>query len=108
MIDSKIEVPSHLRELTVIGIDNAEKALALFFDSVAKSLGPSSTESIALFKRVISVKMDYARRIALVSDLTEAAALQFSYCRSQVEITTDLIRIASDSGTPSTRREQAP
>ena len=108
MIDSKIEVPSHLRELAVIGIDNAEKALALFFDSVAKSHGPSSTESIALFKRVISVKMDYARKIALVSDLTEAAALQFSYCRSQVEITTDLIRIASDSGTPLTRREQIP
>ena len=40
--------------------------------------------------------MDYARKIARASDLTEATALQFAYCRSQVEITTDLIRIISD------------
>ena len=97
MIDSKIEVPSHLRELTVIGIDNAEKALALIFDNVAKSIAPSSADSIALLKRVIAVKADYARKIALAKDLSEAVALQFAYCRSQVEITTDLIRIVSDA-----------
>ena len=35
-------MPSQVRELAVIGIDNAEKALALFFDSVAKSIAPNS------------------------------------------------------------------
>jgi hypothetical protein len=43
------------------------------------------------------VKMDYARKLACARDLSEAAALQFAYCRSQVEITADLIRIVSDS-----------
>ena len=88
--------PIQVRELAVIGIDNAEKALALFFDNVTKSIGPNSTDSVALIKRVIAVKMDYARKIARASDLTEATALQFAYCRSQVEITADLIRIVSD------------
>ena len=44
MMESKIEVPSQVRELVVIGIDNAEKALALFFDYVAKSIAPNSAE----------------------------------------------------------------
>ena len=66
--------------------------------AATKSIAPNSPESIALLKRVIAVKMDYARKLALASDLSEATALQFAYCRSQVEITTDLIRIVSDSG----------
>ena len=94
MIDTKIEVPNQVRELAVIGIDNAEKALALFLD---KLFVLNSADSIARIKRVIAVKMDYARKIALASDLTEATALQFAYCRAQVEITSDLIRIVSDS-----------
>jgi hypothetical protein len=98
MMNARLEVPIEVRELAVVGIENADKALALFFESIARSLGPSSSESIALLKRVISVKMGYARRIALASDLMEATALQFAYCRSQVEITTDLIRIVFDSG----------
>jgi|SRR3954465_5651413 hypothetical protein len=98
MIDAPFEVPNQVRELAVTGIDNVEKALALFFDNVAKSIAPSSAESVALIKRVIAVKMDYARKIARASDLTEATALQFAYCRAQVEITSDLIRIVSDSG----------
>jgi hypothetical protein len=40
--------------------------------------------------------MDYARKLARTCDLTEATALQFAYCRAQVEITIDLIRIISD------------
>jgi len=96
MMDSKIEVPSQLRELTMNGIDNAEKALGLFFDNVGASA--SNAESVALIKRVIAVKMDYARKVASVNDLAETAALQFAYCRSQVEITADLIRIVSDTG----------
>jgi hypothetical protein len=104
MMDARLEVPIQIRELAVVGIDNAEKALALVFDNVAKSITPSSAESIALIKRIIAVKMDYARKIARAGDLTEAAALQFAYCRSQVEITTDLIRIISDhSGKPRER-----
>ena len=98
MINSKIEVPNQVRELVVLGINNAENALALFFDDVSNSLGQSSDESIALIKRVIAIKIDYARKIARTTDLTEATALQFAYCRSQVEITSDLIRIVSDSG----------
>ena len=97
MINSKIEVPNQVRELVVLGINNAENALALFFDDVSNSLGQSSAESIALIKRVIAIKIDYARKIARTTDLTEATALQFAYCRSQVEITTDLIRIISDN-----------
>jgi hypothetical protein len=97
MMDARLEVPIQVRELAVNGIDNAEKALALFFDNVPKSIAPNATESVALIKRVIAVKMDYPRKIARASDLTEATALQFAYCRSQVEITADLIRIISDA-----------
>ena len=107
MMVSKIEVPSQVRELAVIGIDNAEKALVLFFDQATRSIGPNAADAIALIKRVIAVKMDYARKIAGASDLTEATALQFAYCRSQVEITADLIRIISDhSNTLLTPRER--
>jgi hypothetical protein len=97
MMETKIEVPSQVRELVAISVDNIEMALALFFDAATKSIAPSSPESIALLKRVIAVKMDYARKLAIANDLSEATALQFAYCRSQVEITTDLIRIVSDS-----------
>jgi hypothetical protein len=97
MMESTKQVPGQVRELAVTGIDNAEKALLLFFDQATKSIAPSSAESVALIKRVIAVKMDYARKIARASDLTEATALQFAYCRSQVEITADLIRIVSDA-----------
>ena len=97
MTDVRLDVPNQVRELAVIGIDNAEKALSLFFDNAAKLIAPSSAVSIALIKRVIAVKMDYARKIARATDLTEATALQFAYCRSQVEITADLIRIISDA-----------
>ena len=97
MMGARLEVPIEVRELAVIGIDNAEKALALLFDNVAKSIAPNSAESVALIKRIIAVKMDYARKIARASNLTEATALQFAYCRSQVEITADLIRIVSDA-----------
>jgi len=96
MIDARLEVPNRIRELVVIGINNAEKAFALFFDNVAQSIATDSPESIALIKHVIAVKMDYARRLSQATDLSEAAALQFAYCRSQVEITADLIRIISD------------
>jgi hypothetical protein len=106
-MESTIEVPGQVRELAVTGIDNVEKALALIFDNVAKSIAPSSAESVALIRRVIAVKMDYARKIARATDLTEATALQFAYCRSQVEITADLIRIVSDhSNTLLTPRER--
>ena len=97
MMGARLEVLIEVRELAVIGINNAEKALALLFDNVAKSIAPNSAESVALIKRVIAVKMDYARKIARASNLTEATALQFAYCRSQVEITADLIRIVSDA-----------
>ena len=97
MMGARLEVLIEVRELAVIGINNAEKALALLFDNVAKSIAPNSAESVALIKRIIAVKMDYARKIARASDLTEATALQFAYCRSQVEITADLIRIVSDA-----------
>lgn len=98
MMEAKLEVPSQVRELAIIGIDNAEKAFTHFFDQATKSIAPNSADAIALIKRVIAVKMDYARKLAHANDLAEATALQFAYCRSQVEITTDLIRIVSDSG----------
>ena len=96
-MDVKFQVPFEIRELVRIGINNAEKALLLFFDQTKRSTAPNSAEAIALLNRVITVKMDYARKLARASDLTEATALQFAYCRSQVEIATDLIRIIADS-----------
>ena len=92
-----LEVPAPVRELVAMSIDNTEKAFALFFDAATKSVAPASAESLVLLKRVIAVKIDYARKVALAKDVSEATALQFAYCRAQIEITTDLIRVVSDS-----------
>ena len=97
-METKLDVPVQIRDLVGISIDNAEKALAFFFDAATKSLAPKAAEPISLLKRVIAVKIDYARKIALAKDVSEATALQFAYCRAQIEITTDLIRVVSDSG----------
>jgi hypothetical protein len=97
MMDNGLNVPFQVRDLAAMSLDNIEKAFALFFDAATRSIAPSSAETIALLERVILVKIDYARKLALAKDLTEATALQFEYCRSQVEITTYLIRIISDS-----------
>ena len=97
MMETKIVVPAPVRELVAIGIDNAEKALALFFDTVSKSAAPTARQSLALLTRIVTVHMDYARKVAHAKDLSEATALQFAFCRSQIDITTDLIRIISDS-----------
>jgi hypothetical protein len=97
MMETKLEVPAPVRELVAISIDNVEKALALFFGAATKSVTPAAAESLALLKRVMAVKMDHARKVALARDLSEATALQFAYCQAQIEITTDFIRVVSDS-----------
>ncbi len=97
MMDNGLDGPFQVRDLAAMSLDNIEKAFAQFFDAATRSIAPNSAEIIALLERVISVKIDYARKLVLAKDLTEATALQFAYCRAQVEITTDLIRIASDS-----------
>ena len=95
-METRLDVPIQLRELAVISIDNIEKAFAFFFDAATKSIAPNSPESIALLKRVVAIKIDYARKIALAKDVSEATALQFAYCRAQIDITADLIRAVSD------------
>lgn len=100
MMETKFEVPAPVRDLVAIGIDNVETAFAFFFDAATKSVAPASAESIVLLKRVIAVKIDYARKVAVARDLSEAMALQFAYCRAQIEMTTDLIRIVSESTEP--------
>ncbi|MEH2537593.1 MULTISPECIES: hypothetical protein [unclassified Bradyrhizobium] len=96
-METGLDVPTELRPLVATGLDNAEKAFAFFFDAGTKSAAPASKETIALLKRVVAVKLDYARKLALASELSEMTALQFVYCQAQVEITADLIRIVSDS-----------
>src|SRR5438093_1088241 len=71
-METTLDVPIQLRELIAISIDNIEKAFAFFFDAATKSIAPNSPESIALLKRVIAVKMGYARKLALAKDLSEA------------------------------------
>lgn len=95
MMETKLDVPVQVRELVAIGIDNTEKAFA-FFDAATKSVAPASAESLVVLKRGIAVKIEYARKLALAKDFSEAVALQFAYCRAQIEITTDLIRTVSD------------
>ena len=63
-MEAKIEVPSQVRELVVVGIANAETALLFFFDAAAKSNVPASADSLALLRRVITVKFDYAPNVA--------------------------------------------
>ena len=96
MTDMKLDVPLEVRELAVAGIDNAETALGLLLAALTASSPPTSAASLTLIRRIIAVKMDYARKIARAEDVRHATALQFDFCRSQVEITTELIRIVAD------------
>ena len=97
MMDNGLDVPFQVRDLAAMSLDNIEKAFAQFFDAATRSIAPNSAETIALLERVISVKIDYARKLALAKDLTEATALQFAYCRAQVEITADLASRPADN-----------
>ena len=81
-MDTKLDVFLQVRELVVIGIDNVETALALFFDAMNSS---GSADALRLFKRVAAVKFDYARKVALATDVNEATALQFAYCRAKLK-----------------------
>jgi len=100
-MDTKLDVPLQVRELVVLGVENSEAALALFFEAVAASSSPMATDPLALLRRVVAVKFDYARKVARATDVKEATAFQFAYCRAQVEITLERIRIMSDrSGSP--------
>ena len=99
MIEKRLDVPLQVRELVVTGIDNAESALALFFNAVASSSSPAAEQALVLFRRVVAVKFDYARKVARAQDVTAATDLEFAYCRAQVEITLELIRLISD-GSP--------
>ena len=99
-MDTKLDVPLQVRELVVDGINNTDTALGLFFDAVTASSPSTATHPVALLRRVVGVKLDYARKIARATDVKEATALQLAYCRAQVEITLELIRIMSDSGSP--------
>jgi hypothetical protein len=92
----ELDVPFQVRELVVTGIDNVETALALFFDAVNGSCSPAAADALALLRRVVAEKSNYARQVALAKDINEATALQFAYCRAQVEITLELIRTISD------------
>ena len=80
MMNNGLDVPFQVRDLAAMSLE----AFALFFDAATTSIAPNSAEIIALPERVISVKLDYARKLALAKDLAEATALQFAYCRSQV------------------------
>ena len=95
-MDTKLDVPLQVRDLVVVGIDNTEAALALFFEAVAPSSPPAAADPLALLRRVAAIKFDYARKVARATDFKEATSLQFAYCRAQVEITLELIRIMSD------------
>ncbi len=73
MMDNGLDVPFQVRDLAAMSLDNIEKAFAQFFDAATRSIAPNSAEIIALLERVISVKIDYARKLVLAKDLTEAA-----------------------------------
>ena len=44
MPGNRLEVPKQTRELVIIGIDNTERAFALFFDQATSSVAPNSAE----------------------------------------------------------------
>jgi hypothetical protein len=95
-METELDVPAQVRELATGSIDNAEKAFGFFFDAATTSGAPASAESLALLKRFVALKIDYARKLAHAKNLSEATALQSAFLRAQIEITADLIRAASD------------
>ena len=86
----KLEVPAELRSMAEKTIEQAEKALGMFFDAANKSMAsipyPAaevSKKALSLTEQNIRAAFDHARKLAQATDLEEAMRIQSEFLKSQ-------------------------
>jgi phasin len=98
MIDPKMtmEVPPQVREFAKKSVDQAEKAVSTFMDSVNKSVamapGPvteAAKQALAITEANLKLSFDHARKLMEAKDIGELMQLQSDFLRNQFGIATD-------------------
>lgn len=99
MTGPKLEVPAELRNMAEKTIEQAEKALGMFFDAANKSMDSISYPAAEVPKKVLSLTehnmraaFDHARKLAQATDLEEAMRIQSEFLRSQFANATDQMK----------------
>jgi len=90
MAESKLEVPTELRDLAEKTIEQAERAFGMFFDAASKSIttipGPGtevSKQALSFTEQNMKAAFEHARKLVHATDLQEAMRIQSDFLRSQ-------------------------
>jgi phasin len=90
MNETKLEVPTELRDLAEKTIDHAEKAFGMFFDAANKSMASIPNPATEVSKQALSfteqnmkAAFDHARKLVHATDLQEAMKIQSEFLKSQ-------------------------
>ena len=87
---TQLEVPVELRNMAEKTIEQAEKALGMFFDAANKSMAAMpfpgaevSRKALSLTEQNMKAAFDHARKLAQATDLEEAMRIQSEFLKSQ-------------------------
>ena len=90
MTGPKLEVPPELRNMAEKTIEQAEKALGMFFDAATRSMASIpypgaeiSKKALSLTEQNIKAAFEHARKLAQATDLEEAMRIQSDFLKSQ-------------------------
>jgi phasin len=90
MTGPKLEVPAELRDIVEKTIEQAEKALGMFFHAANKSMTSTpypgadvSRKALSLTEQNMKAAFEHARKLAQASDLEDAMRIQSEFLRSQ-------------------------
>ena len=92
MPDSKLEVPTEIRELVEKTIEQSERAFALFFGAASAGLAPPGRSALTLAERNFKAALEHARRLARAEEVQQAVALQADFLRAQIANAGDFMR----------------
>ena len=90
MSETKLQVPTELRNLAEKAIDQTEQAFGMFFDAANKSMATMPNPATEMSKNALSfteqnlkAALDHARKLIHATDLQEAMRIQSEFLRGQ-------------------------
>jgi phasin len=90
MSETKLQVPTELRNLAEKAIDQTEQAFGMFFDAANKSMATMPNPATEMSKNALSfteqnlkAALDHARKLVHATDLQEAMRIQSEFLRGQ-------------------------
>jgi phasin len=107
-----MQVPDAVRDLAAQTIDQAEKAMGMFFDAAKKSMASFrspgaeiSRHALSLTEQNMKAGFDHARQLVQARDLQQAMQIQSEFLKSQFtnaaqhmqQITSDIMSSAKDA-----------